>query len=288
MKKFLFLLCVLLLASCGTVRKVPATPVDLIVGNFNLRGDIDKGDNSWKMRRPRAVERIKAANYDVFGTEECYGYMLEDLRSAIPEYEFYGQCTGDRTGTYSAFFYRKDRFDLVESGDFWFSPTPERISNGWGLNYLRICSWGRLREKGSGREFYFFNTHLDNRGKKSVDESTALRTKCATLLVSKIKELAGNAPAILTGDLNAGPDSEAIRLLTENMQDAYLATVTPPEGPVGTFHGYKPSYKNSSRIDYVLASPDFEVRSYRCVDTDITEGHCASDHYSITAKLVLK
>jgi len=288
MKKLLFFLCVLLSVSCGTVRKVPAGPVELTVGNFNLRGDIDKGDNSWKMRRPRAVERIKAADYDVFGTEECYGYMLEDLRSEIPEYEFYGQCTGDRTGTYSAFFYRKDRFDLLESGDFWFSPTPERISNGWGLNYLRICSWGRLRDKTSGKEFYFFNTHLDNRGKKTVEEAVALRTKCAGLLVGKIKEIARDVPAILTGDLNAAPDSEAIKLLTESMHDAYLATATPPEGPSGTFHGYKPSYSNKSRIDYILASPAFDVQGYRCVDTDITSGHCASDHYSIIAKLVLK
>lgn len=288
MKKLLFIFSVLLIASCGTVRKVQSVPVELTVGNFNLRGDIDKGDNSWKMRRPRAIARIRAAGYDVFGTEECYGYMLEDVRVDVPEYEFYGQCTGDKTGTYSAFFYRKDRFDLVESGDFWFSPTPERISNGWGLNYLRICSWGKLREKASGREFYFFNTHLDNRGKKSAEDAQKLRTKCAQLLVARIREIAGDVPAILTGDLNGAPDSDAIRTLTELLQDSYVASATPPEGTVGTFHGYKPSPANASRIDYILASPAFKVGSYTCCNTDMTEGHCASDHYNIIAKLTLE
>ena len=284
------MLLTLALTACGTSARLSQGSVELTVGNFNLRGDLDRGDNSWAMRRPRALDRIRAAGYDLFGTEECYGYMLEDVRREVSEYEFYGQCTGDRTGTYSALFYRKDRFDLLDKGDFWMSDTPDRISNGWDLNHLRICSWGKLRDRASGRVFFFFNTHLDNDGRKSAPEAEELRTRCTRLILSRIRAIAGDAPVLLTGDLNDPPEREAIRLLTIEgaLQDAFVASETAPEGPVGTFHDYKPSLKNDWRIDYILASPQFRIRSYRCVDTDLTEGHCASDHYSILAKLVLK
>ena len=88
---------------------------------------------------------------DILGTQEVLHNQLEDLKQRLPEYGVIGvgREDGKEKGEYSALWYQKDRFNLLDSGYFWLSETPEVAgSKGWdrlvsasyhGQNFAR-CS----------------------------------------------------------------------------------------------------------------------------------------------------
>ena len=98
-------------------------------------------------------------------------------------------------GEHSAIFYRTDKFEVIDKGDFWMSETPDVPSKGWDAVLPRICSWGHFKCKDSGFEFLFFNLHMDHIGKNA-------RVESALLVLKKMKEIGDGLPVILTGDFN--------------------------------------------------------------------------------------
>lgn len=82
-------------------------------------------------------------------------------------------------------------------------------------------------------------------------------------------------PFIVCGDLNSTPGSWAYAHLTRGLTDAFREAGT---GWGGTFHTRLPLF----RIDYVLASDDWEVRRARVSPV------AASDHRPVVAELALR
>lgn len=113
--------------------------------------------------------------------------------------------------------------------------------------------------------FYFVNTHLSPVRKPKTDLREA-QLKCILDYVEKNKLY----PAILTGDLNAAPDSAAIKLLEQKWRIAGDNTPTYPAS--------KPNW----RIDFIAFAPAdaFEVITY-----EVGNEPTASDHRPIKAKL---
>src|SRR5690606_38062822 len=135
----------------------------LRLATFNVRVDV-KADslNPWKDRYPEVANLIKLYNYDVVGTQEGKSHQIQQLQQKLPEYAFagVGRDDGQEKGEYSAVFYRKEKFQLLNSGTFWFSATPEKPSKGWDAAFPRICTWVQLKEKASGFVFYVYNLHF--------------------------------------------------------------------------------------------------------------------------------
>jgi hypothetical protein len=52
-----------------------------------------------------------------------------------------------------AIFYRRARFELLETKDYWLSETPEVVgSKSWGSSLPRMVTWARFRiRRPSGR-----------------------------------------------------------------------------------------------------------------------------------------
>lgn len=70
---------------------------------------------------------VRFYDVDVLGTQEVLHNQLEDLKQRLPEYGVVGvgREDGKEKGEYSALWYKKNRFDLLDSGYFWLSETPE-------------------------------------------------------------------------------------------------------------------------------------------------------------------
>lgn len=257
--------------------------VELTVGTFNLRylNDHD-GPNDWSHRRPLVVDLIDFYRFDLLGTQEGYEAQLLDI-GQLPGMERIGvgRDDGMSAGEHSAIFYRSDRFELLEQGDFWLSETPEVPSHGWDASdCLRICSWGHFRERQSGKTLYHFNVHYDHEGREA-------RLRSSLLLLSRIRPLLERGETvILTGDFNAAPEDEPIRILRESalLQDAYAVTRRKPYGPEGTFHDFDPAGSLGERIDYIWVSPDVTVERYRTI-TDSEGTLLPSDHYPVAIRL---
>ena len=257
-------------------------PLVIKVASYNLRMDTpNDGVNAWPNRKEFVKALIQYHDFDIIGTQEGYLHQLKNL-CEISDYVYSGagRDDGKEAGEHSAIVYKKDRFSLLDSGNFWLSETPEKPSLGWDATCCnRICSWAKLKEKKSGTVFYFFNVHFDHQGIVARKESGKLMEK-------KIKEIAGSIPVICTGDFNSTPETEQIKTLSAFLCDSYQITELPPYGPVGTFNGFNFTASRSERIDYIFVSSCIGVKRYGVL-VDFKEGLYPSDHYPVVSELVL-
>ena len=269
---------VLLVLAAGLA--VAGDPGDLHVATYNLRLDVaSDGANAWPHRRDAVKALVRRHGFDVFGTQEALPGQLADL-DALTEYARVGvgRDDGKQAGEHSAIFYRRDRFELLSHGDFWFSQTPEVPSKGWDARCCnRLASWARLHDKASGKALTVVSVHFDHEGEVARRESAAL------LLRWLAGRDSGDALVAL-GDFNSGPETEQIRRMQAVMGDARLRSEAPPYGPEGTFNGFAMGQAPGPRIDYIFVGPRIRVLDY-AVLTDADGQRYPSDHFPVTARL---
>ena len=254
---------------------------ELIIASYNLRMDTPSdGENSWSHRKEMVKELIRFYDFDIVGTQEGFKHMLDDiLELGNYAYVGVGRDDGQDAGEHSAILYRKDRFEVLESGNFWYSETPEVPGKGWdAVCCNRICSWAKFKERRTGTSFFVFNSHFDYQGKEA-------RKNSSLLLIRKIKEIAGDATVFVTGDFNAVPDAEPIRLIHESglLLDSYEVTEEPPYGTVGTFNSYRLDSPVKNRIDYIWVTHNVKVKKYGVLN-DLPYFRFPSDHFPVMIK----
>lgn len=267
----------------GVAITATANEKQITVAAFNLRMNTpNDGENAWPHRKEMVKDLISFNEFDIIGTQEGFRGQLDDILE-LKEFAATGsgRDDGKQAGEHSAILFRKARFTLLASGDFWLSETPDVPGKGWDATCCnRIVSWAKFRDSIAKKEFYVFNAHFDHQG-------VIARRESGKLIVAKIKEIAKNLPVILTGDLNSTPETEQVRLINGSLSDAFTVTETKPYGPVGTFNGFKIDAKPLNRIDYIFVSKHLSVKSYAAV-TDSLNGRFPSDHFPVVAKVIFQ
>lgn len=255
------------------------------VGTFNLRLET-KNDvgNLWEQRVALVTDLIRFHDFDILGTQEGFANQLQDVRKALPYYAVYGNGRNDGKdgGEHSAIFYKSAKFELLKQGDFWLSETPEKPSIGWdGKCCKRIASWIYIKDKKSKKSFYVFNAHYDHEGQIARRESSKL-------ILQKIKEIAGNSPAILMGDFNGNHSSEPYQVLenSKELTDTYNM-VEYPYANNNSFNGFGKQLIGTNIIDHVFVTPQFNVSKWGLL-SDTFQGKYPSDHCPILVKMKLK
>ncbi|MDR1406898.1 MAG: endonuclease/exonuclease/phosphatase family protein [Tannerella sp.] len=275
MKQFYMLLTVALLSGNAASGQEKAS---LRVATFNLRMDTNRdGENAWQYRSEMVNGLIRFHDFDIFGTQEGFKHMLDDL-TATGDYARIGSGRDDGrdAGEHSAIVYRTDRFEVLDRGDFWYSETPAVPGKGWDATCCnRICSWGKFRDRASGKVFYFFNSHYDHEGRVARRESSKL-------LLEKIRTVAAGFPVFATGDYNATPDDEPIQTLLADglLKDAYVLSEQKPYGPKGTFQGFDAKAPLNDRIDFIFVTGEIRILKYGVL-TDRIRERFPSDHFPV-------
>lgn len=248
---------------------------------FNIRYD-NPGDtgNLWKDRAPAVSSLIRFHEFDLFGVQEALKNQLDDISTALPEFSRYGvgRNDGKEGGEHSTVFYKKDKFKLLKSGDFWLSQTPDKPGLGWDATCCnRICSWVNLEIKESGKKFYFFNVHFDHQG-------VIARKESAKLIIQKIKEIAGTQPVIFMGDLNGGRDSEWYQTIANSgiLKDSYRDVKFPYELN-SSGNGFKAPVSKTV-IDHIFISKQFTASKWGIL-TDTYFGKFPSDHFPVMTRV---
>lgn len=224
----------LLLAACFSMPVIAGDgprPIKLISYNLRNSGARD-GDNAWMKRRHATPQMIRQEAPDVFGVQEGLIDQLQYIDTECPQYVRVGvgRDDGAEGGEIMAIYYLRDRFELVDSGTLWLSETPAEVSRGWDGACNRTMTWVELRDKNSGKEFFYFNTHLDHRGKIAREESVKL-------IVGEIQRIAGpKGTAVLGGDFNTPVDSPIFRPLAKYMKS--VRDKAPKTDSKGTFNGF--------------------------------------------------
>jgi endonuclease/exonuclease/phosphatase family metal-dependent hydrolase len=277
MKTYLF---ILMLSLAG----LRLSAQQFTVGTFNLRyaNTTDSG-NLWPVRLPVVANLIRFHQFDVFGTQEVLINQLNDLKHILPQYEYYGhgRDDGKQGGEHSSIFFLKEKFNLLDSGDFWLSTRPEVPGKGWDATCCnRICSWIYLQEKSTGKKFYFFNTHFDHQGKIA-------RVESAKLILRKIRAIAGEEPVIFTGDLNGSQRSEWYAILANSglIFDSF-SQVKHPYLNNPSFNNFGKNVSGDEVIDHVFVSRHFVAKRWGVL-TDTYHGKYPSDHSPVLADVSL-
>jgi endonuclease/exonuclease/phosphatase family metal-dependent hydrolase len=264
----------------AAVAAVAAT--ELTVMSYNLRYASDTPPNAWVQRRPVMKACLESVQPDVFGTQEGLYRQLKDLAADLPAYEWIGTGRdGGSRGEFMAVFYRRDRLEPLEFDHFWLSDTPAVIgSSTWGNTNRRMVTWVRFRDRLSGTEFYFWNTHLDHALQPA-------REKGAALIRDRVNALKTNLPLLLVGDFNAiaGANPAYDVLVKEGgFRDTWLLAAERVNAEYNTFTGFNPPRKEGQRIDWILLRGEAEVSRSETVTFE-QGGQLPSDHYPVVTRL---
>jgi endonuclease/exonuclease/phosphatase family metal-dependent hydrolase len=259
---------------------------DLQVMTFNIRLNTASDSlNAWPYRRDNLASQILFHDVDLLGVQEALHNQMVDLKDRLPQYRYVGvgRDDGKEKGEYSAIFYDTTRLQSLQSGTFWLSLTPAVPgSKSWDAAITRIVTWARFKDRKKGKIFFAFNTHFDHLGKEARRES-------ARLLLQKVAELSGKTPAVVTGDFNATPTDEPIRIVTDKTDPLHLLdskemSATPHYGPTGTFTGFGSKERDDQPIDYIFLKGPWKVQRHATL-SQTWGGRFASDHFSVLAQL---
>lgn len=275
-------------ASCSYAKKVERTVSynmpdgTLKIISFNIRLSANKvdGRNAWKYRKDATLEMIQKETPSAFGLQEAMPDQVKYISDAFPQYDYVGvgRDDGKKSGEFMAIFYLKDKFELLDSGTYWLSETPDVVSRGWDAQCNRTLTWVKLKEISTEKVFYYYNTHLDHIGEKAREESVKL-------IVDIIKKnVPEGMPVILGGDLNSSIDSPIFNpLLDMNMKS--VRETSPVTDHKGTFNAFGTAPSNII-LDHIFIR-DIEPISYRTLVENYGAPYI-SDHYPIEVVLKLK
>jgi endonuclease/exonuclease/phosphatase family metal-dependent hydrolase len=287
-----FPLCLaLLLVGCAVGNHHPKSTEStaLRVMSFNIRfGTADDGPNHWDHRRDAVIAVIKAFDPDVLGTQETLATQRNFLLKAVPDFAAVavGRDDGRDTGEMTATFYRRDRFDLLDSGHFWLSLSPDQPgSKDWDAAITRMATWLKLRDRRQPARLpiVVINTHFDHVGQTA-------RLESARLIRRRAAEMGKGCSVIVMGDFNCGDDDPPHAALVGRQDDGIdlfdtCRAIHPARGPdEATFHAFDTTKTRGARIDWILATPDFRVESAE-IDRSLPGGRVPSDHFPVTAVL---
>jgi endonuclease/exonuclease/phosphatase family metal-dependent hydrolase len=280
MKKLILLILASLLMVPAAVSKGKEKQAEMKVMSYNIRlGVANDGTNSWRYRAPATEAMLKAQKPDVFGVQEAYDFQIEYIEEYCRDYKSVGvgRDDGKKEGEYMSIFWNKKTVTCLKWGTFWLSETPEEPSLGWDAACRRTATWALMKDKKTGRKFYFVNTHLDHVGK--LAQKNGLK-----LIVDRIDSINPEGyPMVLTGDFNIKPDNEALRELDSKMQST--REIAPKTDRNNTFNGWSVK-KTDNVIDYIYMSGFSACLQYRTVTEKYAGKPFVSDHYPIFAILV--
>ena len=240
------------------------------VMSFNLRTDTEKdGINYFPNRTERIRDVLTREKPDLIGFQEAREMARDFLNDCLgDDYVILG--CGRKEGYVGegcSLAYRKNLFSLIGYETKFLSPTPDipasRYEDSDQSPCPRFYQHAQLIAKEQGTPFHFINTHLDHKGKIA-------RVLEMKQLLGQISDLSGKV--ILTGDMNALPDSDCIALTKETLTDATASLSH-------TFHGY--GHATPIKIDYIFTN-GAPLDCYAVPDEPI-HGVYISDHYPICA-----
>ena len=249
------------------------------VMTYNILGDMNKSGRP-SDARIRMVKTILNNDVDVLGTQEDGSehskYFVENLK----KYDIYRGYA--ESGDY--IYWRKDKFDSLAEGYYFLSDTPEQRSKYSDSNQYRTMTYVILKEKQTGKQFLFVNTHLDYR---SSEETRVKQIDVLAALIKKVNK--DNLPLVVLGDFNTTMDtggSAVVNFLWKNPNINLTSKVAESKGDKGpTLIEGKFTLRHPYVFDYIFVTPDLVYTKYYTVVNNIFNGKYPSDHLPVLAQI---
>jgi endonuclease/exonuclease/phosphatase family metal-dependent hydrolase len=264
----------------------PAGAPNLHVMSWNIRRrnrfPALRSADRWSERGPRLRGLLTAERPTVLGVQEALADQAFFAQASLgADYRVIGRgrsAAGQGEGT--PIIYDSARLEALDWTQTALSRRPNTPgSRSWGSIYPRIMVAVSFRDRATGLCCLVINTHLDHLSGRA-------RLMAARMLRRTITD--SSLPAIVTGDLNAGADSEAMRELQSDGTLAETWTVADCHysREWDTFANYGLPQARGRRVDWILASPSFQVEG-TAVNAERYAGGWASDHLPVQAVMRL-
>lgn len=249
--------------------------------SFNIRCT-NVGKDSWEDRIGIVSQTMLESEADSIGVQEATPEWMATLKETVGEKYAYvgvGRDDGDNEGEYSAVFYLKDKYEVVDSDTFWLSETPDKPSFGWDAACRRVCTWVQLKDKETGKQYVHMNTHFDHVG-------ISARKNSVEMIIDKAKTFT-DIPVVFTADMNVVQGSTNYNQFVDSGYFRDTKFAASDSMNYCTYHDTKPDMHKDDVIDYVMINDGFDALTYRVV-TEGVDGRFVSDHYPIYADIVMK
>lgn len=239
-----------------------------------------RDDTDWAHRRLALTAAIQDLAPDILLFQEMETFLGREETSenhqrdwvleTVPGYQAGANASDARQFPITQpIFFRTERFELLDQGFFFFSPQPDVIySRTWEGHYPSYTSWVLLREKGTGRRLYVYNTHPEAFSTDTLERGTRLiRDRIQARTFPEV-------PVILGGDFNmTSGDSKMAVLAGANLVRA--------PADAASFH-FQIGLHLYPAIDHFFATPELAWAFGGSVQKK-WEGYWTSDHYPVLA-----
>ena len=226
-------------------------------------------------------------------------YSLAKMCSMIKDYTWslewpnHISSNGSLSYSYSeGFAFNHRKLELLDKGYVWMSKTEdiwyEKPSPAYGKvgSPARTCIWTKFRHKETGKTFWVFVTHLPTKSQGGQENMAKVVNRFA-------QQKAGDAPAILIGDMNANPSSETYGILTQSWKDGNNRQWGTMSGSSSSYYYPTATYSNNRpdrRIDHLMTR-GCTASNYRTTIITYKVGNedwCPSDHLPVTATVTIQ
>ena len=241
----------------------------------------DTGSHRWYKRAKYYLENINEIQPDILGAQEVqpaqYAFLTEHLvgYGSVVEYR-------DEKGSRSEscpIFYSEARFELLDSGTFWLSETPDVMSKFEESGEYRIATFVKLKDKSTGNVIAVYNTHPDW-------GSVEARIKQLSVIAERAQASDADKIVVL-GDLNSDRKREGgnagLAPIEAFLKDSKTFPGMTDYG--ATFNGYDIDPDAPMGLDYIFLPETANVLEVGKVDK-LYDGVYPSDHYPIYAKVI--
>lgn len=307
---FLLAAMLLSLAACGAPAQEPAAvpetteaPTEEVSAGVDYSAYANKVNvlcynifyKDVEARQENIQDLILKHDPDVLMLQEVSYDWIPYIKSFMDEnnYSYYGYgrhggellaedvATGDQ---FVPILWKTDKYELVESGHFWLSSTPDEVKSaawvdGTISKYPRCVNWVILKDKETGGSFVTMNIHTD-------PESDMVRTNSCKLAVQKLSEIRGDEqlPVVVAGDWNMGLTDTGYSVVTQSgYPDVRIKAETTEYG--GSFNAWGDrADDNFAYGDHIFMSENMAAEIYDVVD-DYYDGVHISDHCPLYAVL---
>lgn len=273
----------------NTPKVKPKNLNELRIMTYNIKNAYSVKDVQLRYARIiKLCEQINDYEPDIMGIQEADApWMGEDetgdINASFPvclnKYAFVGQSRQDPTGEWAPIFYLKDKFELIDSGTFWLSDTPNTASKTWDSGHNRICTWAVLQNIKTKQQFTHFNTHFDL--------SEISRQKSIDVVLKKVKT--AQTPVILSGDFNLHQGSSIYKKVLKNGFDD-SKKIAKSKINFCTLNLYRYTNVRFFPIaDFMFFSKnDFSISKYQIDNNYLFDNNYISDHFPVIVDFKFK
>lgn len=222
------------------------------------------GDNSYQNIDDR-VTILKEYMPDFICFQETQTLHGKSYKGKLGEYDYVLYDNDGTTYNSQPVYWKKDKFECLDSGIKWLSDTPDKRSKYEDSDYIRSFTYAILKDKTTGEEMVIISTH--------TDYTVTAVPKQTARLVELVEELAlRTRPVLILGDFNMRDNSTAY----QNMSNACFIDA-----------GRYLSAANPATIDFIFVDITKVVPTDYKVINDHELSKQASDHDPVYAEFLL-